>query len=263
MSGQATAVGQSSVIADTRCGAAVADRVSNTCRRSHLPDMVSDMMAVPSQPSCRTGLGNRHVPKTLAPSSVSFILSIPKADPKRRAGGGATMWSPPRCSETAPTPRPRLPPPPMPRRPPTPASSRSPSPRSEGCSPTRPGGPNRPATAARMHSVLSGPPVDSVSVLSQARPAGPIEGLTPSVGRCPVGDRARAGCPRASDEPAGGTAACPSRSRRSAICSGAMTSPADLAAGACQGAVRRGVVRLRAGPRLILARRSPLSGPWG
>jgi hypothetical protein len=138
------------------------------------------------------------------------------------------------------------------------------TPRSEGCSPTRPGGPNRPATAARMHSVLSGPPVDSVSVLSQARPADPIEGLTPSVDRCPVRDRARAGCPRASDEPAGGTAACPSRSRRrSVICSGAMTIPADLAAGACQGAVRRGVVRLRAGPRLIRARRSPLSGPWG
>jgi hypothetical protein len=43
--GQATAVGQSSVIADTRCSAVAADRVSNTCRRSHLPDMVSDMMA--------------------------------------------------------------------------------------------------------------------------------------------------------------------------------------------------------------------------
>ena len=67
--------------------------------------------------------------------------------------------------------------PPMPRRPPTPASSRSPSPRSEGCSPTRPGGPNRPATAARMHSVLSGPLIDSVSVLSQARPAWPDRGL--------------------------------------------------------------------------------------
>jgi hypothetical protein len=63
--------------------------------------------------------------------------------------------------------------------------------RSEGCSPTRLGGPDRPATAARMHSVLSGPPVDSVSVLSQSRPASPIEGLTPSAGRCPVRDRAR------------------------------------------------------------------------
>jgi hypothetical protein len=129
----------------------------------------------------------------LRPSHSSCRFRRPA--PKRRAGGGATMWSPPRCSETAPTPRPRLPPPPMPRRPPT-----------------------------------------------QARPADPIEGLMPSVDRCPVRDRRRAGCPRASDQPAGGTAACPPRSRRrSVICSGAMTSPAGLAAGACQGAVRRGV----------------------
>lgn len=40
---------------------------------------VTDNIRVPSQPSCRTEPAKRHVPETLAPSSVSFILSIPKA----------------------------------------------------------------------------------------------------------------------------------------------------------------------------------------
>jgi hypothetical protein len=41
-------------------------------------DAASPSLRVPSHPSCRTGPGYRHVPKTLAPSSVSSIVSIPK-----------------------------------------------------------------------------------------------------------------------------------------------------------------------------------------
>jgi hypothetical protein len=76
------------------------------------------------------------LPLLAGPETLSAFGTRPGSTP-RSCGTSCWSWqpsrsapSPPRCSETAPTPRPRLPPPPMPRRPPTPASSRSPSPRS-------------------------------------------------------------------------------------------------------------------------------------